>query len=156
MKKYVVAILSLLLFAGESMAQYAPPQSPENLIARMQRNAPELYRSYRTGTTLSGLGIGLMAGGLGAIVAGVATGEKNTTTNGMQTDIEITGTGGAVAAVGTIALLTGAPLMIIGLTKKSKAKRNYLRQYEDMGFERPAPRLSPHLEVHPNGLAFVF
>ncbi|MDR1556015.1 MAG: hypothetical protein LBS88_03135 [Tannerellaceae bacterium] len=156
MKKYVLMILSLLFFAGESMAQYATPQSPESLIARMQKNAPELYRSYRNGSTLSGVGIGLMAGGLGAIVVGVATGEKNTTTNGLQTNIEVKGTGGAIAAVGTVALLTGTPLMIIGLTKKSRAKRNYLARYGDMGFEQPTLRQSPHLEVHPNGLAFVF
>jgi hypothetical protein len=157
MKKYVLVIISLLIFAGESMAQYATTQYSESLTMRMQKNAPALYRSYRSGSTLSGIGMGLMAGGLGAIVVGVATGEKNTTTNGMQTNIEVTGVGGAIAAVGTVALLTGTPLMIIGLTKKGKAKRAYLRQYESMGFERPASQgLSPHLEVHPNGLAFVF
>jgi hypothetical protein len=156
MKKYVLMIVSLLVFAGESMAQYATPQRPDDLTARMQQNAPQLYRSYRSGSVLSGVGIGLMAGGLGATIIGIATGEKNTTTEGLQTTVEVTGTGGAIAAAGVVCMIAGTPLMIVGLSKKGRAKRAYLNQYGDTAFEQPSLRQPLQLEVHPNGLALVF
>jgi hypothetical protein len=53
-------------------------------------------------------------------------------------------------------MLTGTPLMIVGLSKKGRAKRAYLRQYGDTAFEQPSLRQSTQLKVHPNGLALVF
>jgi hypothetical protein len=103
------------------------------------------------------LGIGLLGGGLAVATVGIATSEKNISTGATQATIEFTGTGGAIAAVGIFASIAGVPLMIIGSKKKKNAQRSYLRQYEsNTGFEDLAPQRSPRLEVHSNGLAFVF
>jgi hypothetical protein len=123
--------------------------------ARMQATAPDVYRKYRKGSTLAGVGIGLMSAGFVAVIAGVATGEKSTTRTATSISWQVEGTGGAVAVIGSFCVLAGTPLMIVGFSKKSKAKREYFSQYGNRT-EYKSPLQAPHLEVRPNGLAFVF
>ncbi|MDR2773376.1 MAG: hypothetical protein LBC19_01310 [Tannerella sp.] len=123
--------------------------------SQMRLQAPNIYRRYKSGSALSGVGLGLMVGGLTAAVIGVATGEKSTSTTATSIDIQLTGTGAAIAAAGTICFMVGTPLMIVGFSKKGKAKREYFNTYPSSQTQK-SPLQSPHLEIRPNGLAFVF
>ncbi|MDR2775343.1 MAG: hypothetical protein LBC19_11505 [Tannerella sp.] len=137
-----------------------PPSSSSpvyqgNWKSQMQVKAPDIYRKYQKNSRLAGFGLGLVAGGVTAIVVGVATGEKTTTTTATSVQVQVKGTGGAIAAAGTVCVLAGTPMMIVGFSKRSKAKREYLNN-PDYSQTYRSPLQSPHLEVYPNGLAFVF
>jgi hypothetical protein len=126
--------------------------------AKMQAAAPDLYQKYRKGATMTGVGIGLLSAGVVAVVVGVATGEKSTTKTATSVSYRVEGTGGAVAAIGSVCVLTGTTLMIIGSSKKRKIKQQYFTQYGNKinAYERKSPLQSPHLELRLNGLAFMF
>ena len=170
MKKILLAIACLSLFASHGTAQqrryyneynsnynsgYRPRSS---WVDDMAYNAPDLYRSYRIGRTLGGLGAGFTIGGLSLAVLGVATAEKETTTNGGMTTVELSGSGGAVFAAGIVFTLVGTPLWIIGGAKKKNTRRTYLREFGDVQAVHTPP--SPYVKLHNTsqsmGLALVF
>ena len=161
MKKLILVSISLALFAGQSVAQYVAPMSGAELKYRMSMDAPQLYQKYQSGSKLAGFGAGLTIGGLVAIVVGAATADKETVTNGVSTQVNLSGTGGAVFAAGVICALVGVPVWTVGNTKKKNAKNAYLKDY-GYGFHAPVPvpPPSPHLQLNTSsnglGLAFVF
>jgi hypothetical protein len=135
--------------------QTSVTQYPYDWKSRMQATAPDLYKKYREGATLSGVGIGMLSAGVVMIIVGAATGEKSTTTTATSVSVNVGGTGGAVLAIGSVCVLAGTPLMIVGLSKKSKAKRKYFNQYGNR-VEYKSPLQLPHFELRTNGIAFVF
>ena len=138
------------------MAQYYNNYRVGNWADDMRVNAPDLYRSYRSGSTLSGVGMGLTFGGLAASVIGFATADKETTTTSTGTQVNLSGSGGAAFAAGVVCILVGTPIWIVGSSKKKRAKRAYFRDYS---YETPAPP-SPCLRLHSTantvGLALVY
>ena len=151
MKKLVLVFISLAIFAGNGVAQYANNgQSTAELMSRMSINDPYLYQKYRSGKTLSGVGAGLTIGGLAVAVIGFATADSEEIKDGNTTRIEFSGEGAAIGAVGIVCALVGTPLWIIGSTKKKNARNNYLRKYSNTSYIQ--------LKVVPNGLgmAYVF
>jgi hypothetical protein len=159
MKKLMVICISFVLFVGQVSAQYTNtvPGNAE-LKYRMSMNAPHLYKSYKSGSTLSGFGTGLTLGGIACIIIGIATADKETVKSGMQTQVNLSGPGAAVFGAGMVCALAGTPIWIIGGTKKKNARNRYLREY---GYDALVPvQPSPYLQLNtaPNGLglAFVF
>lgn len=160
MKKLVLACISLAIFAGNGLAQGNPQLSSADLKQRMSLNAPQLYKSYKSGSTLSGVGAGLTIGGAVAIVVGIATADKETEKTNMGTQTNLSGPGAAVFAVGLVSALAGTPLWIVGHSKKKRAKNAYLRDY---GYSGHIPvQSSPYLHIKAThdgmgaGLALVF
>jgi ABC-type uncharacterized transport system permease subunit len=143
MKKIFLTVICLALFASENMAQYD----------NMRNDAPDLYRSYRAGSTLSGVGMGLTLGGLTAAVIGFATADKETTTTSSGTQVNLSGSGGAMFAAGVVFAIAGTPLWIVGNKKKKNARRAYHREYSDA---TTAPYLKLHSTANSVGLALVF
>ncbi|MDR1335897.1 MAG: hypothetical protein LBK22_03595 [Tannerella sp.] len=126
----------------------------------MQYNSPRLYRSYRTGSTLSGLGMGFTLGGLTAAIIGVAVADKETVETSTSTTVYLSGPGASMFAAGIVFTVVGTPLWIVGNTKKRNAKRAYLNEYGDLSpLNVPVPP-SPFLKLNSNshgmGLAFMF
>ncbi|MDR0394075.1 MAG: hypothetical protein LBH77_02840 [Tannerella sp.] len=159
MKNLLLLCIGLVLFTGKGSAQNhlnLRRLNKEELKYEMSRNAPQLYRQYRTGSTLSGVGMGLTLGGIAAIVIGVATGEKETVTEGGQTTLYIYGAGGGIAAIGTACALAGTPLWIIGNVKKKKARNRYIRDYSYDLPGKPSPYLQLNAVRNGMGLAYVF
>jgi ABC-type uncharacterized transport system permease subunit len=153
MKKIFLVWICLALFAGTSVAQYS---RAGNWVDDMRTNAPELYGSYRSGSTLKGVGMGLTFGGLAAAVIGVAAADKETTSTSTGTQVNLSGSGAAVFAVGTVCILVGTPIWIVGGSKKRRARNTYLREY---GYEipaQPAPYLKLNSTANGVGLAMVF
>ena len=151
MKKLILVFISLSLFVGTGVAQYANNrQSTAELMSRMSTNDPYLYQRYRSGSTLSGIGAGLTIGGLAVAVIGFATADSEEIKDGNSTRIEFSGDGAVIGAAGIICAVVGTPLWIIGSTKKKKARNAYLRQYSKTSYMQ--------LKVVPNGLgmAYVF
>ncbi|MDR1525908.1 MAG: hypothetical protein LBS79_11745 [Tannerella sp.] len=160
MKKYLFAFICLVFVANDSLAQYAyPAYNTANLITWMEQDDPYLYRKYRKASRLAGFGLGLTAGGVAGMIIGIATGEKTTTKTNYGVEYQVSGTGGAIAAAGTLCVLVGTPLMITGFVKRGKVKRTYLREYGDVSY-KPSPSYSPYLKINPSlqhiGLAYVF
>ncbi|MDR1938382.1 MAG: hypothetical protein LBQ73_07780 [Tannerellaceae bacterium] len=153
MKKIFLTVICLALFASENMAQYDNRSGSGNWVDNMRYDAPDLYRSYKAGSTLSSTGMGLTLGGLAVAVIGFATAEKETTSTSSGTQVNLSGSGGAVFAVGTVCALVGTPIWIIGSTKKKNARRAYQREYGDA---TNAPYLKLHSTANSVGLALVF
>ena len=159
MKKMFLVCISLLLLAGNGAAQYANTAiSAAELKQKMALNAPHLYKRYKTGSTLSGIGTGLTLGGVGAIVFGIATADKETVTTGTGTQVNLSGPGAGIFAGGLVCAIVGTPLWIVGNSQKRNARNNYIRQF---GYGNHVPaQPSPYLQLNttPNGLglAFVF
>jgi hypothetical protein len=167
MKKIFLAFVCLAFFASENRAQYYNNYSNYgrnsnyrggSWLDDMSYDAPDLYRSYRAGSSLAGFGMGLTLGGLAVAVIGVATAETEETTSNGATQITFTGPGGAMLAAGVVTAIVGTPIWIVGSTKKRNAKRAYLRDYGEI---RPLPvPPSPHLQLNSTangmGLALVF
>ena len=159
MKKLMLICISLVFFAGKSVAQYAGlPPSKADLKHRMSIDAPQLYKKYQSGSNFSGIGKGLVIGGAAAFVIGLATAETETTNTATRTEVSFTGAGGAIAAAGFVCALAGTPLWIIGNTKKKNARNTYLREFGS-GAQAPA-HPSPYLQLNSSqngvGLALVF
>ena len=159
MKKLILVCISLVFLAGKSVAQYAGmPPSKADLKQRMSIEAPHLYKSYRTGSNLSGIGKGLVIGGAAAAVIGIATADTETTSTSTGTQINFTGAGGAVAVAGFVCAIAGTPVWIIGNSKKKNARNAYLREFGS-GAQSPV-RPSPYLQLNSSqnglGLALVF
>jgi len=151
MKKLVLVFISLALFAGNSVAQYARNgQNTAELMQRMSINDPYLYQKYRSGSALSGVGAGLTIGGLAVAILGFATADSEEIKDGNTTRIEFSGEGAVIGTVGVVCALAGTPLWIIGSSKKRNARNNYLRKYSNTSYMQ--------LKVVPNGLgiAYVF
>ncbi|MDR2287288.1 MAG: hypothetical protein LBE04_07425 [Prevotellaceae bacterium] len=123
--------------------------------SRMKATAPDLYQKYRKGSTLTGVGIGMMSAGVVMIIIGAVTGEKSIVTTATSVNVRVAGTGGAVVAIGSVCVLASTPLMIVGFSKKSKVKREYFSQYGNR-VEYKSPLQLPHFELRTNGIAFVF
>ena len=138
------------------MVSYVSAQT--ELRQRMAQNSPQLYRSYKSGSTLSGIGAGLTLGGVAAIVIGVATADKETVKDGTNTQVNLSGSGAWIFAVGIVSALAGTPIWIIGGAKKRRAQNAYLREFGN-SVQTPVPP-SPHLQLNTTssgiGLAFVF
>ncbi|MDR1919878.1 MAG: hypothetical protein LBQ65_09570 [Tannerellaceae bacterium] len=143
MKKIILTLIALALFVSQNMAQYD----------NMRYDAPELYRSYKSGSTLSRTGMGLTLGGLGLAVIGFATADKETTSTSTSTQVNLSGPGGGVFAAGIVCALVGTPIWIVGNTKKKNARRAYQREY---GNTTNAPHLKLHSTANTLGLALVF
>jgi ABC-type uncharacterized transport system permease subunit len=161
MKKIILAFICLVCFTSENMAQYSDRYNHSrsgNWVDDMMKEAPDLYRSYKTGNTLFGAGMGLTLGGLTAAVIGFATADKETTTTATGTQVNLSGSGGAVFAAGMIFTLVGAPMWIIGSVKKKKAKRAFLGEYGDVQTVpvAPSPYLTLHSTANSMGLALIF
>jgi hypothetical protein len=116
----------------------------------MSYDAPDLYRSYRAGKTLSGIGMGFTIGGLAMMVIGVASVDEN------STDEELSNSA-AVFGFGIVCALVGTPLWIVGGAKKRHAKNVYFREFGELNFPTPP---SPYLKLNSTsngmGLAYVF
>ncbi|MDR2476092.1 MAG: hypothetical protein LBD45_09585 [Bacteroidales bacterium] len=152
MKKIFLALICLAAFAGTSMAQYSTNRTG-NLVDDMRTNAPDLYKSYRSGNKLRNVGMGLTIGGIAATIVGVAVADKKTTTTSTGTQVNLSGTGAAVFVVGVVGILAGTPTWIIGGSKKRRAKNAYLKKYS---YEPSAPYLKLNSSADGIGLALVF
>ena len=157
MKKIVLTLICCAFFAGENRAQYSGYSSKE-FMADWSYNDPATYSSYRKGSTLKGFGLGMIIGGGVAMIVGIATADKTTTSNGLSTQVNLSGTGGAVFAAGTVCAVAGIPLMIIGNVKRKNAKQAYLNEFGEIqtGSVSPEPRLELQTSPGGMGLAFVF
>lgn len=156
MKKLILVSICLAIFAGESVAQYANVNmSKEELKEKMALNSPYLYQKYNSGSKLSNIGMGLTLGGLAAAITGYAVADKETVTTSTGTQVNLSGPGGAVFAVGVIGAVAGTPLWIVGSVKKKKARNAFLQEY---GATVNVP--SPYLQINSTrnglGLALVF
>jgi hypothetical protein len=100
-----------------------------NDLSQMSVNAPELYRKYRSGAALKGVGMGLTLAGIFAMVVGIATADKETVTSGTQTTVNLSGSGAYLFAAGLISVVPGIPLWVVGSSKKRRAANAYLREY---------------------------
>jgi hypothetical protein len=164
MKKIFLTVICMALFASENMAQYYNNYNnynnyrSRNWVEDMSYDAPDLYRSYRSGSTLSGLGMGFTLGGLAAAVIGYSIADKETVSNSTGTTVYLSGQGAVMFAAGIVFAVVGTPLWIVGSTKKRRAKNAYLREFGDLP-TLPDPAL-PYLKLnghsHGLGLAFVF
>ena len=159
MKKIILVCISLAVFAGKNTAQNAglPPSNAE-LKHKMATNAPYLYERYKSASTLANIGKGLTIGGVAATIIGVAVADKETTTDGMTTQVNLSGPGAGLFAVGLVSALAGTPLWIVGGIKKKNTRNAYVREF---GYSVHAPVYpSPYLQLNaaPNrlGLALVF
>jgi hypothetical protein len=153
MKRIFLTLICLALFAGTSVAQY---NRAGNWVDDMRTNAPDLYRSYKSGSSLRATGMGLTFGGIAAIVIGFATADKETVTTETSTQVNLSGSGGAVFAVGLVAALVGTPIWIVGSSKKRRAANAYLREY---GYEfptKPVPYFKLNSTANSVGLALAF
>ncbi len=153
MKKLILVCISLAIFAGNGLAQRNNLNlSSAELRQRMSIDAPQLYKKYKSGSTLSGIGAGLTIGGVALAVVGVATAEKETESTATGAQVNLSGSGAAVFAAGIVCALAGTPLWIIGHSKKKRAKNTYLRDY---GYSENLPvQPSPYLQLNTasNGL----
>ncbi|MDR2232375.1 MAG: hypothetical protein LBE56_04530 [Tannerella sp.] len=129
--------------------------SGSDLLRNMSLDNPALYRSYRTGRTLKGVGMGLTLGGLGLAIIGAATVGSDAVDSGSST-IDYSGTGGALAYGGVLCAIVGTPLWIIGGTKKRNARNTYLREISYQPSIEPAPYLKFQASGNGLGLAYVF
>jgi hypothetical protein len=161
MKKIFLTVICLALFASENMAQYYSNYNSyrsRNWVEDMSYDAPDLYRSYRSGSTLSGLGMGFTLGGLAAAVIGYATAEKEEVSSSTETTVYLSGGGAAMFVSGIVFAVVGTPLWIVGSTKKRRARNIYFREFGDLP-TLPAPA-SPYLKLNSHsrgmGLALVF
>ena len=157
MKNLFLLCISLALFTGKGTAQNINrPLSKEELKQEMALNAPQLFKSYKKGRTLSSIGMGLTLGGIAAIVVSLATAETETVKEGGKTTVYINGSAGAIASVGTACILAGTPLWIIGGSKKKKARNRYIRDYTYDVPEKPSSYLQLNAARNGVGLAYVF
>ena len=157
MKKLLLLCISLALFTGKGIAQNFNVQlSKEELRQEMALNAPQLYKKYKTGRTLSGIGMGLTLGGVAAVIAGIASGDNETVKEGGRTTIYLSGSGAAFASIGTACILAGIPLWIIGGTKKRKAQNRYIRDFSYEVAAKPLPYIQLNAVRNGIGLAYVF
>ena len=160
MKKLFLICISLALVAGKGTAQSSGLNlSSAELRERMALDSPQLYKKYKSGSTLSGVGAGLTLGGVAALFIGYATADKETIKEDGTTRVNLSGSGAAVFGVGLVCALAGTPLWIIGSTKKKNARSTYLRNFGDSAYT-PVIHPSPYLQVNSTsnglGLAFVF
>jgi hypothetical protein len=141
-----------------SVMRQPPAQYPysNDWKSRMKIDAPDIYQKYRKGNNMAGFGLGLAAGGLISAIVGVATADKTTSATPTGVEVRLHGSGGAVFAAGMICVCAGTPVMIVGFSKRNKAKRQYLSRIENTGDRQVSPLQLPHLEVRTNGIAFVF
>jgi hypothetical protein len=126
--------------------------------AQMQAQTPDIYKRYKRGSRQTGVGIGLLAGGTAAIIVGygiIGSTVVSDDTIG-EDEMGTAGVGALVAVAGSICATVGTPIMIVGLVKKGKAKREFFRQYTNRTYNQKSPLQSPHLEINMNGLAFKF
>ena len=127
--------------------------SGSDLVYNMSLDNPQLYRKYRSGSTLKGIGMGLTLGGLAAAVVGFATADQKTTTSDGTTKVSFTGTGGAILSVGITCAVVGTPIWIIGGSKKKSARNAYLRS---LSYEQPTPHFQFQTSSNGLGLAYIF
>ena len=159
MKNLVLVCISLVFFAGKSIAQNADQAlSTAELKQRMALDDPRLYQRYKTGSTLSGIGCGVTLGGVAAVIIGIASADKETQTNGLNTQVYLSGPGAGIFAAGLVAALVGTPVWIVGHSIKKNTRSSYLRQYGDGSNVpvHPSPYLQLNSVSNGLGLAFVF
>ena len=158
MKKLFLLCLSFSLFVGNATAQVGYKPRTSELKYNMSLDDPYLYKKYKTGSTLAGVGTGLTIGGVAAIIIGIATAEKETVKTSTGTQVNLSGSGGAVFAAGFVCALAGTPLWIIGGTKKKNARNTFLREHGNSAYEQN--HSSPYLQLTTAqkglGLAYVF
>ena len=120
MKKLFLVCISVALFVGNVTAQQVRNLSTAELKQNMSLNSPQLYKKYKSGSTLSGVGAGLTIGGVAAAVIGYASADKETIKDGNSTRVELSGGGAGIFGAGIVCALAGTPLWIVGSTKKRK------------------------------------
>ena len=157
MEKLLFLCISLVLFTGKGIAQNVNMQlSKEELRQEMALKAPHLYKKYKTGKTMSYIGMGLTLGGVGAVIAGIYSGDNETVEEGGRTTVYLSESGAAFASVGTACILAGTPLWIIGSTKRKNAQKRYFRDYSYDVPAKPSPYLQLNAVRNGIGLAYVF
>ena len=152
-------MIGMLLFTGKGMAQNATTvQRKGDWLAQMEKNAPKLYEKYQKDRKWANTGGGLLGAGVGLIVLGAVIGNNsNVTTSVGAAGMETGGTGGDTwITAGVTCIIVGTPVLIVGLSKTGRTKRAYQRDYGNISPESPSSLQTPHLKLHPNGLAFVF
>jgi len=159
MKRFFLACISLVFFAGKGVAQNTSVVlSDKELKQRMALNAPHLYDKYKTESTLKSVGVGMTIGGVALSVLGASVADKETVKEGGTTTVYLSGPGAAVFGVGIISAVVGTPLWIIGGVKRKNTRNVYLREF---GYSMHVPiQPSPYLQVistsNSLGLALVF
>ena len=159
MKKLFLLCISLALFTGKGIAQNVKTQSAEKKIRQeMALKAPQLYKQYKTGALMSGVGTGLTFGGVAAGITALLKMEYVTVKDGEKKSNYLPQSGKVFAYVGVACLLSGASLWIIGGTKKNKARNSYIRDfsYGNDVLDKPSPYLQLNTTSNGLGLAFVF
>ena len=157
MKKLLFLCICLALFTGKGITQNVNVRlSKEELRQEMALNAPHLFKKYKTGRVMSGLGMGLTLGGVAAVIAGIASGDNETVEEGGRTTIYLSGSGAAFASIGTACILAGTPLWIIGGTKKRKAQNRDIRDFSYDVPAKPFPYMQLNAVRNGIGLAYVF
>jgi hypothetical protein len=140
------------VYTQPPVTQY--PYASSDWKTLMQLKAPEIYRQYQKKARMAKAGWWIAGAGALVVVVGAATGEKETVTNGMSVQVRLNGTGGAVAAAGSLVAITGVTVAIIGTTKRNRIKNDFISQ--SSRYTQKSPLQSPHFEIRTNGLAFVF
>ena len=143
---------------NSGVTQKSGDLSDAELRQRMAVNAPALYNKYKSASTMRNAGMGMTLGGVAAIIIGIATADKETIQDGAYTQVNLSGPGAGIFAIGIVSSIVGTPLWIIGGAKKKNTRNAYIR---DFGYSFQAPvHPSPYLQLHAAtnrlGLALVF
>jgi hypothetical protein len=136
---------------------YKPPVttlSSSDLKTQMQMQAPDLYQKYQKKTRLKKAGWWIAGGGIAIAAVGIATGDNEIVTTGTSVSYNVKGTGGAIAAVGSVCIISGVIMAIVGNSGRKKVESEFLSR--SSSYSRKSPLQSPHFEIIPNGLAFKF
>jgi hypothetical protein len=158
MKRLLLICIALAFIVGEGASQTTGAKlSNAELLKRMEANAPQLYRSYKTGKTISIVGMSMTIGGALVGIIGLSTAESTTTHNGGGTQVNFEGAEGAIGMVGVLVGIAGIPTWIIGNKKKKNARTAYINEFGDTAY-RPAKveKASAYVELRPTGIALVF
>lgn len=159
MKKLFLICIGLLLFAGKGVAQTSSVElSNKELKERMAVNAPLLYNKYKSASTLKSVGMGLTFGGIGLGIIGMIAADKETTSDGVTTTVNLSGPGAVIFGVGIVSAIAGVPIWIVGGTKRKKTRNAYLKEF---GYSMPTPTQPvPYVQLNSSanglGLALVF
>jgi hypothetical protein len=152
---------------SQSATNMLPPEQPvrtpvtmspyqANWKEQMQVKAPYLYQKYQRRNRLKNIGWIVTGGGLILASVGFATAEKEEISRtATSVEYKLTGSGAPVAMIGSFCTVSGVVVTIIGYSQRRRVKNEYLMQYGNQ-YTQKSPQQSPHLEILPNGLAFVF
>ena len=130
-----------------------------DLVARMQREDPILFRQYQSGVSRGQSGWGLIGAGL--IMYGVGIGimvdgaSKGYDINGTFNNPEQIVTGYIAAVAGNIFIIAGIPTAIVGKVRRVRAINAYQQKYF-YGETKKDSHFKINLHSNGLGLAYVF